>query len=123
MRQTFVEWAEKTVHRSFWAGAYYRQQRNRGATHYTAVRALAFKWIRILYRCWKSRTPYNESLYLKALQRLSAISAEFVAGYVVSQGVAQTEVDAWAEELPKLGANGEYFFSANEYMFTAHKPN
>ena len=69
MRQTFVEWAEKTVHRSFWAGAYYRQQRNRGATHYTAVRALAFKWIRILYRCWKSRTPYNESLYLKTLQR------------------------------------------------------
>ncbi|MEH6571522.1 MAG: hypothetical protein V7709_20735, partial [Halioglobus sp.] len=34
-----------------------------------AVRALAFKWIRILYRCWKTRTPYNESLYLKALER------------------------------------------------------
>ena len=69
IRQTFVEWAEKTVHRSFWAGVYYRQQRSKGASHQTAVRALAFKWIRILYRCWQSRSPYNESLYLKALQR------------------------------------------------------
>ena len=32
-----------------------------------AVRALAFKWIRI-YRCWKTRTPYDESVYLKALK-------------------------------------------------------
>ncbi len=69
VRQTFVEWAEKTVYRSFWAGLYYRQQRSKGASHHTAVRALAFKWIRILYRCWQSRSPYNESRYLKALQR------------------------------------------------------
>jgi hypothetical protein len=34
-----------------------------------AVRALAFKWIRILYRCCKQRTPYDEAVYLKALQR------------------------------------------------------
>jgi transposase len=69
VRQSFVEWAEKTVHRSFWAGAYYQRQRSKGASHHAAVRALAFKWIRILYRCWQSRTPYNESQYLKALQR------------------------------------------------------
>ena len=69
VRQTFVEWAAKTVHRSFWAGAYYRQQRAKGATHQGAVRALAFKWIRILYRCWHTRTPYDESRYLEALAR------------------------------------------------------
>ncbi len=69
VRQTFVEWAAKTIYRSFWAGVYYHQQRKKGATHQMAVRALAFKWIRILYRCWKSRTPYNETTYLKALQR------------------------------------------------------
>ena len=68
VRQTFVEWAAKTIHRSFWAGVYYQQQRQKGATHQMAVRALAFKWIRILYRCWKSRTPYDETTYLKALQ-------------------------------------------------------
>jgi transposase len=69
VRQTFVEWAAKTIYSSFWAGAYYQQQRQKGATHQMAVRALAFKWIRILYRCWKSRTPYNETVYLQALQR------------------------------------------------------
>jgi transposase len=69
VRQTFVEWAAKTVYSSFWAGTYYQQQRNKGATHQMAVRALAFKWIRILYRCWQSHTPYNETVYLQALQR------------------------------------------------------
>lgn len=34
-----------------------------------AVRALAFKWIRILYRCWQDRIPYDETTYLNALQR------------------------------------------------------
>lgn len=69
VRQTFVEWAAKTVHGSFWAGAYYRQQRAKGATHQVAIRALAFKWIRILYRCWHTHTPYDESRYLQALAR------------------------------------------------------
>ena len=50
------------------AGLYYRQQRAKGCSHQAAVRALAFKWIRILYRCWKTRTPYDETRYLKALQ-------------------------------------------------------
>ena len=33
------------------------------------LRALAFKWIRILYRCWQNRTPYDESTYFNALKR------------------------------------------------------
>ncbi|MGB7990796.1 MAG: IS110 family transposase [Candidatus Methylophosphatis roskildensis] len=69
LRQTFVEWAAQTIPRSFWAGAYYRQQRAKGCSHQVAVRALAFKWIRILYRCWQDRTPYDESKYLNALKR------------------------------------------------------
>ncbi|MEO6593149.1 MAG: IS110 family transposase [Planctomycetota bacterium] len=69
VRQTFVEWAGQTINKSFWAGAFYQQQRAKGCPHHVAVRALAFKWIRILFRCWQSRTPYNESKYLKALQR------------------------------------------------------
>jgi transposase len=69
LRQTFTEWAAQTINKSFWAGAYYYQQREKGATYQAAVRSLAFKWIRILYRCWKSNTPYDESTYLKALQR------------------------------------------------------
>ena len=69
LRQTFVEWAAQTINKSFWAGAYYQQQRDKGCSYNAAVRALAFKWIRILYRCWQTRTPYDEAIYLKALKR------------------------------------------------------
>jgi transposase len=69
LRQTFVEWASESIRHSFWARAYYAQQRAKGSTHQAATRALAFKWIRILYRCWQTNTPYDESTYLNALVR------------------------------------------------------
>ena len=69
LRQTFVEWAGSTIPGSFWASAYYQRQRDRGCSHQAALRALAYKWIRILYRCWQTRTPYDESTYLHALKR------------------------------------------------------
>jgi transposase len=69
LRQSFVEWAAESIRHSFWAQVYYQQQREKGKAHQAAVRALAFKWIRILYRCWQERTPYDESTYLQALSR------------------------------------------------------
>jgi transposase len=72
LRQTFVEWAAESTRHSFWAQVYYQQQRARGKAHQAAVRALAFKWIRILYRCWQDRTPYDESVYLQALNNRGA---------------------------------------------------
>jgi transposase len=69
LRQTFVEWAALSIPHCYWAKAYYEQQRARGSTHQAALRALAFKWIRIVYRCWQNRAPYNETTYLNALQR------------------------------------------------------
>ena len=69
LRQTFVEWSAESMRQSFWAQVYYQQQRDKGNTHQAAVRALAFKWIRILYRCWQEHTPYDESTYLQALMR------------------------------------------------------
>jgi transposase len=68
VRQTFVEWAAQTINKSYWAGLYYHQQRAKGCSYQAAVRSLAFKWIRILYRCWVTRTPYDEAKYLKALR-------------------------------------------------------
>ena len=67
VRQSFLEWAAKSVHQSYWAGIYYQQQRSKGNTHQSSIRSLAFKWIRIIYRCWKTKEPYNEAKYLKAL--------------------------------------------------------
>ena len=68
LRQSFVEWANESIRFSFWARGFYQLQRERGKTHQMAVRALAFKWIRILYRCWQNRTPYDEAKYLMALK-------------------------------------------------------
>ena len=53
---------------------------------------------------------------------MSAILIKFVVGYLVSQGVSQTEVDAWADDLNALASSGRYFYSSNEYIFTADKP-
>lgn len=68
MRQSFIEWSEKSVKMSFWAGLYYEQQRAKGSSHNAAVRSLAFKWVRILFHCWKTGTLYSESKYLQTLR-------------------------------------------------------
>jgi len=69
LRQTFVEWAGYSIRSSFWAKAYYEQQQSKGKSHNSIIRSLAFKWIRIIFRCWKTKTPYDESTYLEALKR------------------------------------------------------
>ncbi|HEX2828387.1 MAG TPA: IS110 family transposase [Burkholderiales bacterium] len=69
VRQTFVEWAAHSIPYCYWAEAYYRQQRAKGSSRQAALRALAFKWIRIVYRCWQTGTPYDEATYLSALKR------------------------------------------------------
>ena len=69
LRQSFHEFAAFSTRQSIWARAYYEQQRARGKSHHCAVRSLAFKWIRILFRCWQDGTPYDEGRYLQALAR------------------------------------------------------
>ena len=81
LRQSFHEWAGHSIAQSAWARAYYQQQRDRGSDHHAAVRALAFKWIRIVFRCWKDRVAYDESKYLAALaKRGSPLGKLAVAG-------------------------------------------
>jgi hypothetical protein len=69
LRQSFQEWAAHSLAKSAWAQAYYEQQRARGSGHQAAVRALAFQWIRIVFRCWQDRVRYDESRYLEALRK------------------------------------------------------
>jgi transposase len=72
VRQTFHEFARQSIRWSAWARAYFAQQRARGKSLHAAVRALAFKWIRIIWRCWQDRTPYDEARYTRALQQRGA---------------------------------------------------
>jgi predicted transcriptional regulator len=67
--QSFVEYADQSIRHCDWALAFYREQRKKGKGHYAAIRSLAFKWIRIIYRCWQERVAYDEEKYLAALQR------------------------------------------------------
>ena len=69
VKQTFHEFADQSIRFSRWARVYYDQQRARGNDHHAALRALASKWIRILFRCWKERRPYDEKTYIEALRR------------------------------------------------------
>jgi transposase len=78
IRQTFHEWARCSIQSCQWARTYYDQQRSRGKGHHAAVRALAFKWIRILFRCWKDRIPYCEQRYVESLRARAPKSAPAV---------------------------------------------
>jgi len=75
LRQTFVEWANQSIRYSYWAREFYDAKRASGKSHQATLRALAFKWIRIIFSCWKNRTPYDESAYLFALKKRKAAYA------------------------------------------------
>ena len=61
-----------------------RSAQSEGKSHHMAVRALAFKWMRILYRCWKHREIYREDVYLASLTNRS-IPFQTLAGSVQMQ--------------------------------------
>ena len=65
LRQTFHGLAAHSIMKSEWAGAYYEQQLSRGNKHHAAVRALAFKSIRMLFRCWPDGLPHDEPVTKK----------------------------------------------------------
>jgi transposase len=80
LRQSFHEWAGHSIAQSVWARTYYQQQRQRGKDHHAVVRALAFKWIRIVFRCWQDRVAYDETRYLRTLAtRGSHLTSAFAA--------------------------------------------
>lgn len=66
LRQTFHEYAACSLQQSAWAREFYDKQKALGKGHHSAVRALAFKWLRILFRCWKDSVPYREDVFLAA---------------------------------------------------------
>lgn len=79
MHQTFVEFARQSVLQSVWAKAYYFERKRLGHSRNDILRSLAFKWIRIMYRCWSGRIPYDENSYLASLQRSGSYLAKLVS--------------------------------------------
>jgi len=79
-RQTFHELAGQSIRHCEWAREYYHAHCKTPAQHHAALRALAFKWIRILFCCWKNRKPYDEQLYLTSLRRRKGLLGPALAG-------------------------------------------
>lgn len=75
LRQTFHEFARLSVPQCQWARNYVEYYTGQGKKYHTIIRALAFKWIRILFRCWKDRTPYDDEKHMKTLAQRGSIFA------------------------------------------------
>jgi transposase len=76
LHQTFFEYAKQSINESGWAKAFYDQRKRMGHHRNHILRTLAFKWIRIMYRCWKDQTPYDETRYLAALEKRGSYLAK-----------------------------------------------
>jgi len=79
LHQSFIEYANESIRHSLWARAFYQMQKAREKSHWVIIRALAYKWIRILFRCWQARTPYDELRYLKSLQKSRSPLLQYLA--------------------------------------------
>ena len=74
-RQTFHEFSRLSVIKCQWARNYVQYYTDKGKKYHTIIRALAYKWIRILFKCWQQRTPYNENKYMETLKKRGSIFA------------------------------------------------
>ncbi len=66
LHQAWVWFAFHTIRKEgSWAREDYQSKRKGGMTHYTALRGIGDRWVKIAYRCWQDRNPYDEQLHQK----------------------------------------------------------
>jgi transposase len=63
LREAITTFADNSRHASPWAAEIYRRAINRGCDHPHAVRILARAWVRVIWRCWQDRRPYDPALH------------------------------------------------------------
>jgi len=71
LRSAVATLAESTRHWHPWARKVYADAIARGQDHPHAIRTLGRAWIRVLWRCWQDRVPYDPALHGN-LRRLEA---------------------------------------------------
>lgn len=72
LRRAITTWADNSRHASPWAADIYARARARGCDHPHAIRILARAWIRILWRIWTDRLPYDTAHHGSAQPFLQA---------------------------------------------------
>jgi transposase len=65
LREACTWWAYNSLKESTWASEVYQQARARGQHPYRALRGLGARWMRVLWRCWTDRVPYDPAKHLK----------------------------------------------------------
>jgi transposase len=71
LRQAITCLADNSRHANAWAHSIYAAARARGCDHPHAVRILARAWLRVIWRAWIDRKPYDPKLHLGALKLAS----------------------------------------------------
>lgn len=66
LRRAFMWWAFNSIRLSRWAREAYEAGRARGLRYHRALRGLAARWARVLWRCWQHCTPYAAERHLGA---------------------------------------------------------
>ena len=72
LRGAVVDFADDSRHASPWAADVYKRAIDRGCSHSHAVRILARAWLRVIWRCWQDRTPYDVTKHRGAVMLLAA---------------------------------------------------
>jgi transposase len=65
-RNALQQFAWQSTHSEAWAKEYYQRKRTEGKSHTVAVRALANVWARILDAVWKTKEPYQTTIFEQA---------------------------------------------------------
>jgi transposase len=63
LRDAVMDFAADSRHASAWAADIYNRHRAANKTHQHATRILARAWLRVIWRCWQDRVPYNPALH------------------------------------------------------------
>lgn len=67
LRETAMWWSYNSLKESSWASAAFREARDqRGQRYHRALRGLAARWMRVLWRCWTDGVPYDPSKHSSA---------------------------------------------------------
>jgi transposase len=65
LRATVHLWANLSRAQCAWAEAYYQVHRKKGQSHACALRCLGQRWLKILWKMWQSRMPYDEARHTR----------------------------------------------------------
>lgn len=63
LRHAVHLWANSSLKRCPWAASYYKAHRDKGQSHASALRCLAKRWLKILWKMWQTKTCYDPELH------------------------------------------------------------